>query len=180
MALTSRGKALRWLSTHRGITEQPSGSNSDGRKDGIHHAQRTCANGAAFLDHAPWCGVWHYMALRAAGVNGITSRQASVAFIEDDARAKRAPYGHGWVTTADGNWPKKVLRGDAVVLFGRGIHVETVRSTAWLYRKLGYIVTDGGNTTSGNSGDQANGGGSFKRKRRIADIHGFGRVNYPG
>lgn len=179
MALTSRGRALRWLSTHRGLTEQPPGSNSDRRKDGIAHAQRTCANGARFLDHAPWCGVWHYMALRAAGVQGISSRQASVALIEDDARARRAPYGHGWITTADRSWPGKVLRGDAVVLFGRGVHVETVRSTRWVYRKLGYIITDGGNTNSGNTGDQANGGGSYKRRRRIADIHGFARVDYP-
>lgn len=179
MALTSRGRALRWLSSHRGITEQPAGSNSDTRKDGIAHAQRTCAGGAAYLDHEPWCGVWHYMALLAGRVKGISSRQASVDFIEDDARTRRAPYTRGWVETTDPSWPSKVLRGDAVVLFGRGVHVETVRSTHWVYRKLGVLITDGGNTTSGLSGDQANGGGSYRRIRRISDVHGFALVHYP-
>ena len=172
--LTPRGRALRWLTEHRGLTENPYGSNSDKRKDGIAAAQRRCAGGATYLDHAPWCGVWHWNALRAAGVKGISSRQASVGFIEDDARAHRAPYGRGWTTN-----PKKALRGDAVVLFGYGVHVETVRSTAWVYRKLGYIVTDGGNTGADDGGSQANGGGSYRRRRRLADVRGFALVNFP-
>jgi hypothetical protein len=168
--LTSRGRAMRWLTDHRHIEEQPAGSNWDRRDDGIAHAIRTCG----FNSPVPWCGVWHYMALRAGGVKGISSRQASVSLIEDDARAHRAPYGRGW-----GMDPKRALRGDAVVLFGRGVHVETVRSTAWAYRKLGLIRTEGGNTTSGNAGDQANGGGSFPRYRRLKDVHGFAYVNFP-
>ena len=39
-SLTPRGKSLRWLSSHRGITEQPAGSNTDTRVDGIRTAQR--------------------------------------------------------------------------------------------------------------------------------------------
>lgn len=168
--LTPRGRALHWLSTHRGLTEQPPGSNCDNRTDGIRAAQDRCAGGGTWLRRQPWCGVWHWNALHAGGVRGISSRQASVALIEDDARAKRAPYGRGWTTD-----PRKVLRGDAAVMFGRGTHVATVRR---VFPRLGYIVTDEGNTTSGNTGDQANGGGSFRRIRRIADVHGFALVHY--
>lgn len=179
MALTPRGRALRWLTNHRGITENPPGSNSDRRVDGIRAAQIRCADGGTWLVGAPWCGVWHYNALRAGKVKGISSRQASVAFIEDDAKARKAPYGRGWITPADKTWTKRVLRGDAVILFGYGVHVETVRSTAWAYRKLGLIRTEGGNTSSGNAGSQDNGGGAFSRYRRIKDVRGFALVHFP-
>ena len=179
MALSPRGRALRWLTNHRGITEWPYGSNTDSRADGIRHAQVTCAAGGNWLVGQPWCGIWHYMALRAGGVKGISSRQASVALIELDARARRDPYGHGWVTPEMSGWHKRVNRGDGVVLFGRGIHVETVRSVAWVYRKFGLIRTEGGNTSSGNTGSQDNGGGAFPRLRRISDVRGFACVDYP-
>jgi hypothetical protein len=42
-----------------------------------------------------------------------------VALIEDDARARRGPF-RGWTTSTKG-----VLRGDLVVLFGRGVHVAS-------------------------------------------------------
>jgi hypothetical protein len=166
--LTPRGKALHWLSTHRGITEQPPGSNCDHRVDGIKAAQDRLA---PYLEREPWCGVWHANALIAAGVEGAHNPAlAGVANIEDLARARKAPYGRGWTTD-----PRKVLRGDAVVLFGRGVHVETVRQ---IFPRLGYLVSDGGNTTSGNAGDQANGGGSFRRIRRLSDVHGFALAQY--
>jgi len=170
--LSNRGKTLRWLTEHRYQTEQPPGSNSDNRKDGIKAAQIRCAGGSTWLVGKPWCGVWVFNALRAGGVKGISSRQASVALIEDDARAKRAPYGRGW--TRD---HRKVLRGDSVVLFGRGVHVETVRK---VYPRLGIIRTEGGNTSSGTSGSQSNGGGSFPRRRRLSEVHGFALVDFPG
>jgi hypothetical protein len=172
--LTPRGKALRWLSTHRGLTEQPANSNWDTRTDGIAAAIKRCG----FNYGVPWCGVWFYNAMRAAGVKGISTRQASVALIEEDAKAHRGPF-RGWITPATKDWHKKALRGDGVVLFGYGVHVETLRSTAWGYRKLGYIATDGGNTSSGNSGSQDNGGGSFRRLRRISDVRGLALVDYP-
>ena len=174
--LTPRGKALRWLSTHRGLTEDPPGSNSDRRKDGIRKAQTDCAGGGTWLIGQPWCGVWCFNALQAAGVQGISSRQASVLLIEQDARGHRKPF-RGWVTTKTKDWHKKVLRGDLVILFGPGVHVETLRA---VYPRLGLIRTDGGNTSSGNTGSQANGGGSFARWRPISAVHGFALVDYPG
>jgi hypothetical protein len=180
MALTSRGRALRWLTNHRYITEQPAGSNSDRRNDGIRAAQLRCAGGGSWLIGQPWCGVWCFNALRSAGVQGITSRLASVALIEDDARSHYKPF-RGWISrpARTGKHWRSVNRGDLVVMFGRGVHVETIRSTAWAYRRLGLIRTEGGNTSSGDAGDQANGGGSYPRWRRITDIHGVALVNYP-
>jgi hypothetical protein len=179
--LTPRGSALRWLTDHRGITEQPAGSNSDTRADGIRSWQIKCADGALWLVGKAWCGVAVFMALRAGGVKGISWRQASVTLIEDDARAQRAPFGRGWISNpaATGDHWGQVFRGDAVVMFGRGVHVETIRDTSWVYRKLGVIRTVGGNTSSGDDGSQSNGGGLFERYRRVADIHGIALVDYP-
>lgn len=175
MALTSRGRALRWLTAHRYLTEQPNGSNWDNRPDGIAAAIKRCG----FKGPIPWCGAWHFNALKAGGVRGISSRQASVALIEEDAKDLKAPYSHGWVTPAARNWHQRVNRGDAVVLFGYGVHVETVRSVSWTWRKLGLIRTEGGNTSSGNAGSQDEGGGSYPRYRKISDVRGFGLVDYP-
>ncbi len=167
--LTPRGKALHRASTTRGYTENPAGSNSDKRADGISKWQRNCANGGSFLDHAPWCGVRCFDVLSHAGVKGLSSRLASVALIEDDARAHRGPF-RGWTSGTKG-----VLRGDLVVLFGRGVHVGLVREI-----HHGYIVTDEGNTSSGPGGSQSNGGGTFRRVRSLNEVHGFALVNYPG
>jgi hypothetical protein len=173
MALTSRGRALRWLTDHRYITEDPPGSNSDQRKDGITAALKRCGQ----VDGVPWCGAWFGSALIAGGVKNVSWRITGVKLIAEDAQAHRLPF-RGWVTPADPAWHKKVLRGDGVCLFGLE-HVETVRSTAWIYRKLGLIRTEGGNTSSGNAGSQNNGGGSYPRYRRIADVDGFALVDYP-
>lgn len=187
--LTPRGKALRHWRTHRNLKEDPAGSNTDQRptrlddrpgQRGIREAQVACASGT-WLIGTPWCGEWLYWALERAGVHGLSSRIASVALIEDDARAGRGPF-RGWISNpaqTGGHW-RRVFRGDAVVLFGRGVHVEGVRSTAWVHRARGYIITEGGNTSAEDGGSQSNGGQSAKRKRRISDIHGLALVDYPG
>lgn len=177
MALTARGRAMRWLTNHRGITEQPPGSNRDNRKDGITAAQKRLGS---WLVGTPWCGTW---ACNAALVGGVKmahpERWASVAFIEDDARRGVNGF-RDWrpspVARTGKVW-RNVYRGDLVVLFGRGVHVETIRSCAWIYRKLGLIRTEGGNTSPGD-GSQSNGGWAGPRLRRISDIHGIARVRY--
>jgi hypothetical protein len=176
--LTPRGKALRWLTEHRGLTENPPGSNTDDRKDGIAAAQDRCAGGGTWLRRKPWCGAWCFNALHAAGVLHLGSWMASVSEVERRARAKTDCF-RGWLSAGSINW-KLVLRGDLVVLFGEGVHIATIRDCSWRVRLRGYIVTDEGNTSPGDGGSQANGGGSFCRKRRLSDIHGIALVNYPG
>lgn len=171
-ALTVRGKDQRWLSSHRLITEDPPGSNRDNRPDGIAAAQRRLG---AWLVGLPWCGVWAANGLLAGGVKGVNYRQASVAFIEDDAKAGRFPF-RAWCTPSE---YRQVIRGDLVVWFGRGIHVETVRAFKRVNGQV-WVRTDGGNTSSGVSGSQSNGGGSFPRWRPLSSAYGFARVDYPG
>lgn len=166
--LTPRGRALRWLTKHRGITEQPAGSNRDTRADGITAAQKRLG---AWLVGLAWCGVWACNAAMAGGVRPEKPyRWAGVANIEDDAKAKRNGF-RGW--TRD---HRDVLRGDLVVLFGRGEHVETVREIRAL---RGVVITDGGNTSAGDTGSQSNGGGAFRRERPLSAVHGFALVDYP-
>lgn len=168
--LTPRGKALRWCTRHMRITEQPAGSNSDLRADGIRHWQTICAGGGAWLHNCAWCGVFAFNALHAAGVKGLSSRLASVALIEDDAKAGHGPF-RGWSTD-----PSKALRGDLVVLFGRGVHVGVVREVNMKHR---YVVTSEGNTSSGATGSQDNGGGSFRRVRPFTAVRGYALIDYP-
>lgn len=177
MALTPRGRALRWLTNHRGITEQPAGSNTDNRKDGIRAAQRRLGT---WLVGLAWCGVWACNAARAGGVKiAKPYRWASVSNIEDDAKKGTNGF-HEWVPNVPGEKRGRVMRGDLVVLFGRGVHVAVFRE--WVRDKRGNVigvVTDEGNTSAGAKGSQSNGGGAFRRVRPISDVYGFARVNYP-
>ena len=168
--LTPRGRALRWCTRHTRITEQPPASNTDRREDGIRHWQIMCAGGGSWLISQPWCGVYAYNALKAAGVQKLSSRLASVALIEDDAKAKRGPF-RGWTTN-----PAEALRGDLVVLFGRGVHVAVVRKVD---PKRRVIFTSEGNTSSGVSGSQDNGGGSYRRVRPFSAVRGIALIDYP-
>jgi hypothetical protein len=162
-----RDKSAKWHDSHLGITESPPNSNCDTRSDGIRNAQDTCANGT-WLRNQPWCGVWCFMGLYQSGKvkSGNDSWMASVASIEDYAKAAKGPF-KGWTT--DGSKAKK---GDLVVLFGRGQHVGTVRSI-----DSSYAYTWEGNTSSGSGGSQSNGGGSYKRSRsRSSETYGYALV----
>jgi hypothetical protein len=123
--VSPRDKAVQILKSHfdrrEGYTEQPAGSNSDSRTDGIRTAQDHTAGSGTWLRGQPWCGCWCFYALEAAGIQGLGSWMASVALIEDRARRKLSPF-TGW--TADRT---KVRPGDLVVIGGRGVHVATVR-----------------------------------------------------
>jgi hypothetical protein len=161
-----RDKSAKWHDSHLGITESPPNSNCDTRSDGIRTSQDGCANGT-WLRNQPWCGCWAWSGLYAAGkVKKGDSWLASVASIEDYAKAAKGPF-KGWTT--DGSKAKK---GDLVVLFGRGQHVGTVRSI-----DSNYAYTWEGNTSSGNGGSQSNGGGSYKRSRsRSSETYGYALV----
>jgi len=155
---SSRDKALAWMKDHRGCYESPSGSNSDSRSDGIRAAQDRCANGT-WLRNQPWCGVWCWNAMHAAGVVGLDPNIASVEWIESRAKAGKAPFGRGWTTD-----PTKVLRGDLVTLFSPGQHV-------------GMVTTPGSSpqVDEGNTSDT-----SALRTRSKGDVVGYALVDYPG
>jgi hypothetical protein len=166
-----REKAMSHMSKRVGYTEQPANSNSDNRSDGIRTSQRHTAGGGTWLDYQPWCGCWCYYALESAGVAKIDSHLASVASIEDAARAGSKCY-RGWTTDRS-----KIKKGDLVIVGGYGVHVEMVRGAA---NSDGSVPTYGGNTSSGSSGSQSNGGGAYKRTRYASEIRGFALVRFPG
>jgi hypothetical protein len=163
-----RQVALDHLDRRLGYTENPAGSNCDTRPDGIRTAQDHCAGGGTWLRYQPWCGCWCYYALEAAGVKGIDSHLASVASIEDAARAGSKCY-RGWTTDRS-----KVQPGDLVVVGGYGVHVETVRAFSGAN-----TLTYGGNTSAGSSGSQSNGGGAYARTRYPSEVRGYALVEYP-
>lgn len=163
-----RDKSKKWHEGHLGITESPPNSNCDSRSDGIRNAQDETANGT-WLRNQPWCGCWAFMGLYQSSKvrSGTDSWMASVASIEDYARAGNGPF-RGWTT--DGT---KADTGDLVILFGRGQHVGTVRDKP----TSDTLKTWEGNTSSGSSGSQSNGGGSYKRDRsRSSEVYGYALV----
>jgi hypothetical protein len=157
------------LAKREGYMENPSGSNFDDRSDGIKTSQRHTAGGGTWLDRQPWCGCWCYYALESAGVKRIDSSLASVASIEDAARAGSKCY-RGWTTDRS-----KVQKGDLVIIGGYGVHVETVRGFSG-----SNTLTWGGNTSPGSSGSQSNGGGAFARTRYPSEVRGYALIDYSG
>ena len=166
---SARSKAISHLRAREGYTENPANSNSDNRSDGITTSQRHTAAGATWLDGEPWCGCWCYYAAESAGVVGIDSHMASVAQIEDFAKAGQKCY-RGWTTDRS-----KVMQGDLVVIGGYGVHVETVVAIEGSNTR-----TIGGNTSPGSSGSQSNGGGAFERVRSPGECRGYALMDYPG
>ena len=156
----ARDRALSWMASHRGLNEQPGGSNCDSRSDGIRTAQDRCVamgSSGTWLRYQPWCGVWCANAMEAAGVKGLTYDLASVEWIEARAKAGKAPF-TGWTTD-----PSRVRPGDLVTLFSPGQHVAMVR-------------TPGSNpvTEEGNTSDT-----SAQRTRSKGDVVGYALVAYP-
>lgn len=157
--------ALRWARAQIGTTEKT------GRNDGpkILDWQRWVAQGATFLDGAPYCGIGCANACirHSSATANARVRWASVGFIEDDARAASNGF-TGWSSD-----PRTARPGDLVVLFGRGVHVELVEK-----RVPGGVQTIGFNTSPGTAGSQSNGGGVYRRVRPDAVVHGIAHVHY--
>lgn len=158
---SSRDRALSWMASHRGLNEQPGGSNCDSRSDGIRTAQDRCVamgSSGTWLRYQPWCGVWCANALDAAGVKGLTYDLASVEWIEARAKAGKAPF-TGWTTDRS-----RVRPGDLVSIGSPGQHVAMVRS----------ISGSTTNTDEGNTSDT-----SAQRSRSPGEIVGYALVAYP-
>lgn len=154
-------RAVRWGARFDGMTEEPPGSN---RGPKITKWQEEFG---AWLVAKPWCGVFLGQCLQAAGV-AVDWTVASVAAIEQ--HAKEGAHGFkSWHGAREGR------KGDAAVVGGHGVHVEIVR---FRIPMVGY-ATRGGNTSPGQAGSQANGGGVWPRIRAFSEVHGIARPDYP-
>jgi hypothetical protein len=159
---TSREKALSWMASHRGLYEDPDGSNCDSRSDGIRKAQDDCVkmgSSGTWLRNEPWCGVWCANAMEAAGVAGLSYNLASVAWIEDRAKAGGAPF-TGWTTNGDNADP-----GDLVIIGSYGGHVGMLRAVY-----SGSCDVDEGNTSDTSA---------LRNRSRSGEIRGYAKVRYP-
>lgn len=165
----ARQKAMDHMQARLGFTEQPAGSNTDSRTNGIRTAQIHCAGGGTWLVGTYWCGEWCYYALETAGVEGIDYHMASVALIEDYARKGLKCY-RGWTTDH-----QRVRKGDLVVIGGYGVHVGMVRGF-----DDADTLTYEGNTSAGIIGSQNNGGGAYARVRHPWEVRGYALVEFPG
>lgn len=165
----SREQAMNHMAARVGFTEQPAGSNTDSRTNGIRIAQIHTAGGGTWLIGLPWCGCWCYYALETAGVEGIDYHLASVAQIENYAKAGLKCY-KMWTTNRS-----IVQKGDLAVIGGYGVHVEMVRGFDGVN-----TLTYGGNTSPGTAGSQSNGGWAGPRVRPPEQVRGYAIVEYPG
>lgn len=156
-----RKRAVIYARTLLGEVESPAGSNRGRRLTGW---QKSFGE---WLIGQPWCGVFVGVILRHVGVK-VTSRIASVAMIEDDARAGRNGF-KSWRSARGGR------SGDVAVLFGRGVHTEFIAKKT----KTGYWTYGGNTSPEGGGGSQSNGGGSFKRFRPFDQVHGVAVPAYP-
>lgn len=105
----------------------------------------------------PWCGIFVGLALEKAGVRGITPRVASVAAIEQDARAGKG----GFKAFLP---PTQARPGDALVVRSGG-HVALVAS----------VDSDGTiHTIEGNTGN----GTVARRTHRPGDVVGVARPRF--
>ena len=148
------------------VKERPAGSN---RGPQVTAWQIDIAGGGHWLEGQPWCGVFAGEALKRGGVK-ITARIASVALIEDDAKA--GINGMQEIVPVH-----RAMPGDLAIMFGRGVHVELVDRP---HKRLGYFTNIGGNTSyEGAMGSQSNGGCVAKRHRPISDIYCVVRPRYP-
>lgn len=155
---SARDKAVTLARSHIGTVEHPSGSN---RGPKISDWQKRVLGS----DGYPWCACFVTCMAWDAGVKGSSS--AGVQVIVNMAKAGRGMF-RGWTTD-----PRKVRKGDFAIVGCTSCHIELVASEADPYSTIG------GNTSSGSSGSQYNGGGVFARDRR-GEIVGWARVDYPG
>jgi hypothetical protein len=152
---SARAKAVAYAKSHVGQVESPPGSNRGGGIIGKCQIMFLGRSGYA------WCGCFVGAVMRHVGVQGITSRIAGVAGIEDDARANRAPF-RGWSDRVT----ERTLPGELVCIGRKGQHVEMVVK--------GYA--DGSaDTVAGNVSN-----GVRVQRRSAAQIRGIAHINYPG
>jgi hypothetical protein len=162
-AASARTRTVNAFLAKVGTVERPAGSNGGG----IITVMQTYWG----FGRVPWCGISEgYHAVRFGGMQGLRSDVASVAAIENHARAKHSPYGH-WQDDI-----RSLLPASFLVIGGFGVHTGMKVDDA----PLGGAKTVEGNTSFGPGGNQANGGCIAARVRSNAEIRGGAAMNYPG
>lgn len=163
-------KTINYSAKTVGQTESPPSSN---RGPGI---ISLCQKNIIGYDGVAWCGCYTGdLTRRIGGVAGITSRVAYTPATLEDARAGR----NGFVALVSA---REAKLGDHA-LFNFGTSRDPVQHTGIVLRHAvvggvpGLICREG-NTSSGSSGSQDNGGGVFDRFRPYSQIVGCARPDW--
>lgn len=160
---TAPGKAVQYAQAYVGTVEDPGRPNRGKQVD--------IWNRMVDMLAQPWCGAFMYAALKAAGVKGLSIRMRYCPYIIEDAR-KGINGLLKVVPLADAR------PGDLLVYQWDTGAVDHVGM--FLGRdKNGGLLTVEGNTTSGNSGNQSNGGGVWNRTRSTRLVAAVVRPRYP-
>lgn len=158
----ARARAVNAFLAKVGTVEHPAGSNGGG----IITVMQTYWG----FGRVPWCGVSEgYHAVKFGGMKGLRSDVASVAAIENHARAGHTPYGH-WQDDIT-----SLLHGSFLVIGGFGVHTGMKVDDA----PGGGAKTVEGNTSFGPGGSQSDGGCIAARVRSNSEIRGGASMNYP-
>jgi CHAP domain-containing protein len=153
--VTSAAQILDMARSQLGTIQQKNGSN----KYGIAYG----------MDQVAWCAEFQWWVFTSAGAANLIPKTAYTptfySWFQQKGQASKTPKVGSLVFF---DWP-----GDGV---NRIQHVGIVEAI----NADGSITTIEGNTTSGNAGDQSNGGGVFRRKRALSLVVGFGHPAYDG
>jgi hypothetical protein len=147
---------IRIAASEVGTTEQPPGSN-----------RTEYAAEAGHLNGYAWCATYVVAMFRRAGIKLPNESAYTPTMLNGFFASKAGTRGS-----------KGIAAGDVVFFnFDRGSlpqHVGIVVSV----NKDGSLITLEGNTSAGDAGSQANGGGVFRRIRPAKYVVGFGRPAY--
>jgi hypothetical protein len=153
------GAAVKWALSQQGVTETPYGSNWG-------EPVQTWIKNCGYTYAVPWCGCFAREAVVGHGGADIPAdhRLGYAGYISDDARngangMRAVPF-------------DEAQPGDLLVFWGSahiGVCVERNGDT---------LTTIEGNTSSGSSGSQSNGGGVYQRTRYRGDVTTVARPAY--
>ncbi len=153
--MTSAAQVLDMARSQLGTTQSRNGSN----KYGIAYG----------MDKVAWCAEFQWWIFTSSGAANLIPKTAYTptfySWFQSKGMASKTPKVGSLVFF---NWP-----GDGVDRIQHVGIVEAINSD-------GTIITIEGNTTSGNAGDQSNGGGVYRRKRGLGSVVGFGHPAYDG
>lgn len=163
-------RAWKWAGEQVGTKEQPAGSNTGPKI-------RDWLRGVGLLFGAPWCGAYAWAVAKQYGVD-LDDRVRYCPYIEADAKASVRGF-ERWTTSAAE--AQRALDAGHLVLtvfdFGGSIaaHVGVLRQVL----ANGQVRNYEGNTSSGSSGSQDNGGMVAIRDRSMSAVRGFAVVRKP-
>jgi hypothetical protein len=150
--MTSTAQFLAWCAQEVGYTEGPAKN------------QNRYAAIAGHADRQPWCATFLVAAAKSTGL----VLPSYSAYTPTMASAFRA----------NARWHSNPLPGD-FVFFDFPDTVRRIQHVGVVESNLnGVLRTIEGNTSSGVSGSQYDGGGVYRRTRTLTSVVGFGRPDY--